>query len=120
MVWNADNYPQEHIVDDVKAADFEPLEAADLVDPWNVRVDVIADRLNALLVIVQQLEERSREPVSADRNETPNESKRAREQLQIATDALEAIAATHPSGERYPGACATAAHDALIQMSVAE
>ena len=50
------------------------------------------------------------------------ERRRLAEQVRIATDALEAIAACDrkAGGERYPGACATAAHDALIQMSVVD
>ena len=64
MVWNGDNYPQEHDTDRVRAADFEPIDASEL--GWgetdgavSINAIVVAKRLNDLLVIVQQLEERT-------------------------------------------------------------
>lgn len=53
-MWNGANYPMEYETDVVDPSAFEPLDVSDLVDPWNVRVDVIAKRLNDLLVICQQ------------------------------------------------------------------
>jgi hypothetical protein len=57
---------------------------------------------------------------SADVESLCREVRRLNEQLRISTEALEAISATHPSGERYPGACGAAADDALNQISIDE
>ena len=64
MVWNGANDPQEYVVDEVKAADMEPIDAADLAfgeadGAASINADAVAKRLNDLLVIVQQLEERA-------------------------------------------------------------
>lgn len=64
MVWNGDNYPQEHDVDEIKAADMEPIDAAELGfseadGAVSINALAVAKRLNDLLVIVQKLEERA-------------------------------------------------------------
>ena len=64
MVWNGANDPMEYDVDTVSAADMEPVAAEDLA--WgetdgavSINAVAVAKRLNDLLVIVQQLEERA-------------------------------------------------------------
>jgi hypothetical protein len=71
---------------------------------------------------VADLAARTHEPISTDCEDAEAEIRKLTEQVRIATDTLEAISACdkQAGGERYPGACATAAHDALIQMSVVE
>ncbi len=56
----------------------------------------------------------------AERNAALVEVKRLQEQLRIATDFLESLAAQRGLDMRYPGEHAAFAEDALIQMSVVE
>ena len=63
-MWNGDNYPQESVVDEVKAADMEPIEYTELGygetdGAVSINAIAVAKRLNDLLVIVQKLEERA-------------------------------------------------------------
>ena len=63
MVWVGDNYPQEFEDSLIRAADMEPVDATDLAygetdGAVSINALEVAKRLNDLLVIVQQLEDR--------------------------------------------------------------